>query len=168
MMIHNREKELFIRGVINMMKKWFGASLLVLVLALAGCSEEKAKPEAKEKVEKTDNEDQNTTDDLAGQQAEIIKNMEEKAVQLDPKALEADPKAYEEKIIKATGKVLTDNEKGMGSSFEFQVGETKFRVMNFTMGSGFEKGSEVTVFGNVKTGKDAKTGLPLINATYME
>lgn len=150
-----------------MMKKWFGASLLVLVLALAGCSEEKAKPEAKEKTEKRANEDQNTNDDLAGQQAEIIKNMEKNAVALDPKALEADPKVYEEKIVKASGTVSAHEEKGMGGSFEMKVGDKTFKVMNFTMNSSFKEGSEVTVYGNVKNGKDAKSGLPLINATYI-
>ncbi|MDM5314711.1 hypothetical protein QUF49_01830 [Fictibacillus sp. b24] len=150
-----------------MMRKWFGASLLVLVLALAGCSEEKAKPEAKEETEKRANEDQNTKDDLAGQQAEVIKNMEKNAVQLDPSALESDPSAYNEKIIKATGTVTAHEEKGMGSSFEMKVGATTFKVMNFTMDSSFKEGSEITVYGNVKNGKDAKSGLPLINATYI-
>lgn len=151
-----------------MMKKWFGASLLVLVLALAGCSEEKAKPEPKaDTTEKKANEEQSTADDLAGQQAEIIKNMEEKAVDLDPKALENDPNAYEQQIIKATGTVSAHAEKGMGGSFEMKVGDTTFKVMNFTMDSSFSEGSEITVYGNIKNGKDAKSGLPLINATYI-
>jgi hypothetical protein len=146
-----------------MMKKWLGVSLLVLLLALAGCNEEKAKPEEKAKTE----EKQSASDDTQKQQADIIKNMEEKAVQLDPNALEKDPKVYEEQIIKATGTVTSHGEKGMGGSFEMKVGETTFKVMNFTMDSSFGEGSEITVYGNVKNGKDAKSGLPLINATYI-
>ncbi|WP_226536974.1 hypothetical protein [Fictibacillus halophilus] len=148
-----------------MKKKWFGASLLVLVLALAGCSEEKAKPEKEPKTEQS--EEKKASDDMAEQQAKIIKNMQEKAVQLDPATLEADPKAYEEKIIKAVGTVNADVKKGMGGSFELKVGETNFKVMNFTMGE-VAPGSDIIVYGNVKTGKDAKSGLPLINATYIE
>jgi hypothetical protein len=146
-----------------MMKKWLGVSLLVLLLALAGCNEEKAKPEEKAKTE----EKQSASDDTQKQQADIIKNMEEKAVQLDPKALEKDPKVYEEQIIKATGTVSSHAEKGMGGSFEMKVGETTFKVTNFTMDSSFGEGSEITVYGSVKNGKDAKSGLPLINATYI-
>lgn len=149
-----------------MMKKWFGASLLVLVLALAGCNEEKAKPEEKPKTE--EKEKNTASEDAAKQQADIIKNIQEKAVELDPKALESDPKAYEEKVVKATGTVNSKVAKGMGGSFEFKVGETNFKVMNFTMDSSFDQGSEITVYGNVKTGKDAKSGLPLLNATYIE
>jgi hypothetical protein len=160
-------ERLEIKGVsCIMMKKWFGASLLVLVLALAGCSEEKAAPEKKPKEEQK--EKKNTSEDMAKQQGEIIQNIKNNAVALDPKALEGDPKAYENKIIKATGKVSSKVEKGMGSNFKFTVGETDFKVFNFTPGSSFGEGSEITVYGNVKTGKDAKSGLSLINATYIE
>ncbi|MCM3718388.1 hypothetical protein [Fictibacillus phosphorivorans] len=149
-----------------MNKKWFGASLLVLVLALTGCSEEKAKSEKEPKTEQT--EKNKASDDMAKQQAKIIKNLQENAVELDPATLESDPKAYEEKVIKAVGTVNEDNlEKGMGGSFELKVGETNFKVMNFTMGN-VAPGSDVIVYGNVKTGKDAKSGLSLINATYIE
>jgi hypothetical protein len=148
-----------------MIKKWFGASLLVLVLALAGCSEEKAKPEEKPKTEQT--KEKTASDDIANQQAKIIKNMQKNAVELDPKALDSDPKAYEKKVIKAVGTVHSEVENGMGGSFELKVGETNFKVMNFTMGK-VAPGSDIIVYGNVKTGKDAKSGLPMINATYIE
>jgi hypothetical protein len=147
-----------------MMKRWFGASLLILVLALAGCSEEKAKPEEKPKKEQT--EEKKASDETANQ-AKIIKNMQENAVELDPKALETNPKAYEKKIIKAVGTVNSETPVSTGGSFELKVGETNFKVMNFTMGK-VAPGSDIIVYGNVKTGKDAKSGLSLINATYIE
>ncbi|OOE14723.1 hypothetical protein [Fictibacillus arsenicus] len=147
-----------------MKKKWFGASLLVLMLALAGCSEENVKPEEKPKKEQTE---EKTASDETANQAKIIKNMQENAVELDPKALEADPKAYEQKIIKAVGTVNSETPVATGGSFELKVGETDFKVMNFTM-SKVAPGSDIIVYGNVKTGKDAKSGLSLINATYIE
>ena len=148
-----------------MMKKWFGASLLILVLALTGCSEDKAKPEEKPKSEQK--EKNTTADQMAKQQAKVIKHMKETAVELDPKALDADSNAYDKKIIKATGKVSSEAQK-MGGSFEFKVGETKYKVMNFTMDSSIAQGAEITIYGNVKDGKDAKTGLTTLNATYVE
>jgi hypothetical protein len=162
MMIHNRDRRS--KGVsYSMMKKWFGASLLAL--ALAGCSEEEAKPEKEPKTEQK--EENKASDDMAKQQAEIIQNMQEKAVELDPKTLEDDPKAYEEKIIKAVGTVNTETPVATGGTFELKVGETNFKVMNFTM-SKVAPGSDIIVYGNVKTGKDAKSGLPMLNATYIE
>ncbi|MBY6037352.1 hypothetical protein KUV80_11830 [Fictibacillus nanhaiensis] len=149
-----------------MIKKWFGASLLVFVLALAGCSEEKAKPEEKPKAEEA--EKGSNSNNIAEEQARVIKNMEKNAVELDPKALEEDPKAYEQKIIKATGTVDSDVEKGMGGSFELKVGETNFKVMNFTLNTDVNTGDQITVYGNVKNGKDTKSGLSLINATYID
>ncbi|WNB92302.1 hypothetical protein [Bacillus sp. NEB1478] len=148
-----------------MLKKWFGASLLILVLALTGCSEDKAKPEEKPKSEQK--EKNTTADKMEKQQADVIKHMKKTAVVLDPKTLESDSNAYDKKIIKATGTVSSEAQK-MGGSFEFKVGDAKYKVMNFTMDNSIAQGAEITIYGNVKNGKDAKTGLPTLNATYVE
>jgi hypothetical protein len=166
MMVIIERKKIFKGVSCIMMKKWIGASLLILMLALAGCSEEKAKPEEKQKTEQTAKK--KASEDISKQQAKIIKNMKKNAVELDPKALEADSNAYDKKIVKATGTISSEVPDGMGGSFEFKIGDSKFKVLNFTMDSSMSPGSEITIYGNVKNGKDAKSGLPLINATYME
>jgi PBP1b-binding outer membrane lipoprotein LpoB len=161
------EKKQIYKGVsYNMMKKWIGASLLILILALTGCSEEKAKPEEKQKTEQK--EKNKVAEDMAKNQAKVIKTMKKNAVTLEPNKLEADSKAYDKKVVKATGTITSEVPEGMGASFEMKIGESKFKVLNFTMDSSMASGSEITIYGSVKNGKDAKSGLPLINATYIE